>query len=203
MDTEEEEKLERLQHQREKLVGVVKDGLNKLPQNGYTLSSIFKGIEENEKEYKKFRELLKSKRQSLKELDQLDEMINDFNYVMFHQHFFGELNEFDLAKRDQWFNSPGLDLLFQDYCGIVGLDAKHSMALSSACQYMILFPFVLILDLFFFNNSEIWVSLSSDGFTDLFNNCDYVVLLVILAFSILTLLRPMTQYHGMTKLSIP
>jgi hypothetical protein len=42
-------------------------------------------------------------------------MINDMNYMMFHQHLFGELNEFELAKRDQWFNSPGLDLLFQDY----------------------------------------------------------------------------------------
>jgi len=38
MDTQEEEKLERLQMEREKLVGVVKEGLDRLPQNGYSLN---------------------------------------------------------------------------------------------------------------------------------------------------------------------
>jgi len=37
MDTQEEEKLERLQMEREKLVGLVKEGLDRLPQNGYSL----------------------------------------------------------------------------------------------------------------------------------------------------------------------
>jgi hypothetical protein len=41
-------------------------------------------IEAKEFEYKQFREALKLKRKSLGELDYLDEMINDMNYMMFH-----------------------------------------------------------------------------------------------------------------------
>jgi hypothetical protein len=41
-------------------------------------------IEYSENEYKAFREALKAKRKNLDELDYLDEMINDFNYMMFH-----------------------------------------------------------------------------------------------------------------------
>lgn len=103
-----------------------------MPQSGYSLTAKLREIEANEAEYKEFRESLKSKRKTLSELDYLDEMINDFNYMMFHQHLFGELNEFELAKRDLWFNSPGLDLLFLDYTGVIGLNPYHSMALNSA-----------------------------------------------------------------------
>lgn len=152
MDTQEEEKLEKLQTEREKLVGVIKEGLDKLPQNGYTLQSHFRDIEKAEHEYKSFRESLKKKRESLKELDYLDEMINDFNYMMFHQHNFGELNEFELAKRDLWFNDPGLDLLFLDYGGIIGFDHKHTFQLNCAIQYILAFPFVLMFDLLAFSN---------------------------------------------------
>lgn len=112
MDTQEEEKLERLQNQREQMLGVVREGLDKLPQNGYSLNSKLRTIDDAEWDYREFREVLKEKRAGLKELDHLDEMINDFNYVMFHQHFFGEDNEFELAKADLWFNSPGIDMLF-------------------------------------------------------------------------------------------
>ena len=84
MDTAEEEKLENLQVEREKLIGVVKDGLDALPQNGYSLSSKFREIEEKEYDYKHFRDSLGKKRKGLQELDYLDEMINDFNYMMFH-----------------------------------------------------------------------------------------------------------------------
>ncbi len=45
----------------------------------------------------------------------MDEMINDFNYMMFHQHLFGQLNEFELARKDILYNSPGLDMLLWDY----------------------------------------------------------------------------------------
>jgi hypothetical protein len=76
--------LERLQAEREKLVGAVKDGLNRLPQNCYSLESKFAEIDEAELDYKIFRDSLKKKRKTLEELDVLDEMINDFNYVMFH-----------------------------------------------------------------------------------------------------------------------
>jgi DNA repair exonuclease SbcCD ATPase subunit len=113
MDTEEELKLERLEAEREKALNIVKEDLEKLPQNGgNSLHAKFREIESKENEYREFREDLKSKRQNLSELDYLDEMINDFNYMMFHQHLFGELNEYELAKRDLIFNSPGLDLLF-------------------------------------------------------------------------------------------
>lgn len=89
-----------MQKEREKIVGVVKEDLVYLPQNGYSLYEKCRDIEYQENEYKSFRESLKSKRKNLEELDYLDEMINDFNYMMFHQHLFGELNEFELAKRD-------------------------------------------------------------------------------------------------------
>ena len=78
----------------------MKEDLVYLPQNGYNLYEKCRDIEYQENEYKSFRESLKSKRKNLEELDYLDEMINDFNYMMFHQHLFGELNEFELAKRD-------------------------------------------------------------------------------------------------------
>jgi hypothetical protein len=55
-----------------------------LPQNGYTLYEKCRDIEYQENEYKGFREQLKTKRKNLEELDYLDEMINDFNYMMFH-----------------------------------------------------------------------------------------------------------------------
>lgn len=129
-------------------------------------------------------------------------MINDFNYMMFHQHLFGDLNEFELAKRDQWFNSPGLDLLFQDYCGVVGLNPYHSIALNSAIQHVLIFPLVLMLDLLLFSNSEVWVSFAKSGFDDLTTYCDWRVLLVIIILSLLTLTRPVVQFYGMTKLSI-
>lgn len=103
--------MERLQKEREKQVGVVKEGMDYLPQNGYSMYSKFRSIEKQENEYKKFRETLKTKRKTLSELDNMDEMINDFNYMMFHQHLFGQLNEFELAKRDLLYNSPGLDML--------------------------------------------------------------------------------------------
>ena len=48
------------------------------------MTSKFRDIEETEYDYKIFRESLKKKRKSMKELDYLDEMINDFNYMMFH-----------------------------------------------------------------------------------------------------------------------
>ena len=112
MDTQEAERLEKLHEEREKLVGLVKEDLDKLPQNGYSVEGKFRDVESQEFEYLLFRESLKKKRKGVEELDYLDEMINDFNYMMFHQHLFGELNEFELAKRDQIFNSPGLDLLF-------------------------------------------------------------------------------------------
>ena len=69
-------------------------------------------IEIGEYDYKNFREALKVKREALAELDYLDEMINDMNYMMFHQHLFGVRNEFELAKLDNMYNSPGRDLLF-------------------------------------------------------------------------------------------
>lgn len=81
MDTEEEEKLERLQIEREKIVGTVSKKMERLPQNGYSLYGKFRQIEEAEFEYRQFREALKKKRASFKELDALDEMINDFNYM--------------------------------------------------------------------------------------------------------------------------
>ncbi len=45
MDQQEEERLERLQKEREKQVGAVKEGLEHLPQNGYSLYSKFRSIE--------------------------------------------------------------------------------------------------------------------------------------------------------------
>ncbi len=130
-------------------------------------------------------------------------MINDFNYMMFHQHLFGELNEFELAKRDEWYNSPGLDLLFQDYSGALGISFQHSLQLNSALQFIFLLPTILVLDLLFFQNSEIWVSLSPSGFSDLFTHCDGWVLLLLLGFSLLTLLRPAVQFKALTALALP
>jgi hypothetical protein len=52
MDTDEEEKLERLQQEREKIVGAVKKTMDRLPQNGYSMFSKFRQIEDNEYEYK-------------------------------------------------------------------------------------------------------------------------------------------------------
>ncbi len=83
-----------------------------LPQNGYSVTDKLREIELNEYAYKDFREALKVKREALAELDYLDEMINDMNYMMFHQHLFGERNEFELTKLDNMYNSPGRDLLF-------------------------------------------------------------------------------------------
>lgn len=42
MDTAEEEKLERLQAEREKLVGLEMEDMEKLPQNGYSLTGKFR-----------------------------------------------------------------------------------------------------------------------------------------------------------------
>jgi hypothetical protein len=90
-------------------------------------------IEAQEFDYKNFRETLKLKRKTLGELDNLDEMINDFNYLLFHQHMFGELNEFELSKLDNFYNSPGMDLMFQDYCGILGFGNVHTFTLNCIC----------------------------------------------------------------------
>lgn len=54
--------------------------MDKLPQNGYSVTGKLRQIEAQEFEYKQFRESLKLKRKTLGELDFLDEMINDFNY---------------------------------------------------------------------------------------------------------------------------
>lgn len=72
--------MEKLQQEREKLVGTVKEHLDRLPQNGYSVTDKLRQIEAQEFEYKQFRETLKLKRKTLGELDFLDEMINDFNY---------------------------------------------------------------------------------------------------------------------------
>ena len=63
---------------------MVREDLVYLPQTGYSLYEKCLDIEYMENEYKGFREALKAKRKNLEELDYLDEMINDFNYMMFH-----------------------------------------------------------------------------------------------------------------------
>jgi hypothetical protein len=65
-------------------VGIVKEDLEHLPQNGYSVTSKMREIEALEIEYKEFREALVTRRKTLGELDYLDEMINDFNYLLFH-----------------------------------------------------------------------------------------------------------------------
>jgi hypothetical protein len=115
-------------------------------------------IEAQEIEYKQFREALTNRRKNLGELDYLDEMINDFNYLLFHQHVFGEMNEFELAKLDKRFNSPGMDLMFQDYCGIVGIGNFHSMVLNCICQFIVIFPVALIFEHIAWGDPETWVT---------------------------------------------
>lgn len=139
------------------------EDLERLPQNGYSLQSKLRDIEQKEFDYLLFRESLKSKRKTFQELDYLDEMINDFNYMMFHQHLFAEQNEFELAKKDQWFNSPGLDLLFQDYCGVIGTSPEVTFYLNNALQYILLFPTILILDVLAFDSFETWVGFTQSG----------------------------------------
>ena len=73
-----------MQQEREKVVGIVKEDLEQLPQNGYSVTSKMREIEAKEIEYKEFRDALVSRRKTLGELDYLDEMINDFNYLLFH-----------------------------------------------------------------------------------------------------------------------
>lgn len=184
-------------------VGLIREDLDRLPQNGYSLYSKFRDIEDSEYNYRRFREMLAAKREGLKELDPLDEMINDFNYIMFHQHLFGGLNEFELAKLDEWFNSPGLDCLFQDYCGVVGLSPFHSVALNSAIQYVLVFPTALILDLNLFSDGDYWVSARLSDVSTLLASCDWQVIVTIVAFSLLTVFRPLTQFHCMKQLSLP
>ncbi len=65
-------------------MGIVKEDLEHLPQNGYSVTSKMREIEALEIEYKEFREALVTRRKTLGELDYLDEMINDFNYLLFH-----------------------------------------------------------------------------------------------------------------------
>lgn len=76
------------------------------------------------------------------------------------------------------------------------------MVLNCACQFVLTFPLVLMVDLMLFNNSEIWVGLGQSGFDNLFSNCDYVTIIIVMGFSVLTLLRPLTQFHGVKKLSM-
>lgn len=127
-------------------------------------------------------------------------MINDFNYMMFHQHLFAELNEFELAKRDQIFNSPGLDLFYQDNNGVVGLSPYHSMALNAAIQFVLIFPTALILELMIFNNSETWAGFS--GYDELFENCSTASLYILLVFGLTSLFRPLTAYFAQIKFSV-
>jgi len=122
------------------------------------VTSKMREIEAQEIEYKQFREALTNRRKNLGELDYLDEMINDFNYLLFHQHVFGEMNEFELAKLDKRFNSPGMDLMFQDYCGIVGIGNFHSMVLNCICQFIVIFPVALIFEHIAWGDPETWVT---------------------------------------------
>ena len=54
-----------------------------------------------------------------------------------------------------------------------------------------MFPFLLILDLVLFNNSEAWVSATSDGIKNLTDNCSFYVIAVLGGISILTCFRPL------------
>ena len=47
----------------------------------------------------------------MRNLDSLEEMIHDTNYLVFNQHLFGEFNGLEAALLDQWFNSHAIDLL--------------------------------------------------------------------------------------------
>jgi len=76
------------------------------------------------------------------------------------------------------------------------------MVLNCACQFVLTFPLVLMLDLFLFDNNEIWVGLGQSGFDDLLSNCDYITIIILIGFSVLTLLRPLAQFHGVKKLSM-
>ena len=40
----------------------------------------------------------------------LDEMVTDFDKMLFNLHLFCGFNEVELTRLDEWFNSPGLDL---------------------------------------------------------------------------------------------
>ncbi len=136
------------------------------------------------------------------ELDNLDEMINDFNYLLFHQHMFGELNEYELAKLDILYNSPGMDLMFQDYCGILGLSNFHSFAINCICQYLVIFPVALIFEYIAWGDPETWVTFKASGFTALFNSSDWRMLVVLICLSLLTLFRPLTHYQAFMNLSL-
>lgn len=159
-------------------------------------------IEAQEIEYKQFREALKLKRKTLGELDFLDEMINDFNYLLFHQHMFGELNEFELAKWDNFFNSPGMDLMFQDYCGILGLSNYHTFAINCICQFLVILPITLIFENIAWGDPETWVTFKSQAFSDLAKSSDWRMLIVLVCLSLLTVFRPIVHFQAFTNLSL-
>lgn len=60
-------------------------------------------------------------------------MAHDFNYLMFHQHLFAELNELQSTKLDLRFISPGNDLVSMDMTHTMGLSYNHTFQLVTAC----------------------------------------------------------------------
>jgi lipid-A-disaccharide synthase-like uncharacterized protein len=74
--------------------------------------------------------------------------------------------------------------------------------LNSACQFVLVCPTALALDLIIYENSEIWVSLGNVGFGNLVEHCSIWVLLGIIGFSLLCLGRPVAQYFGSKRLSV-
>ena len=129
-------------------------------------------------------------------------MTNDFNYVMFNQHLFGDQNEFELAKRDQWFNCPGRDLLIQDYSQIVGLDHKNTFSLVCLCQYLFIFPCFSLFEQFVFGNNERWTTFYRYGWEELFVYCDWRIVVFLIGYSIIVVIRPVIIHIGVKSYTL-
>jgi hypothetical protein len=84
----------------------------------------------------------------------------------------------------------------------VGLNTYHSFALNTALQFVLIFPTALILELIVFENSEDWVTFSPSAISDLTTFCDPNAIIILLAFGVTILLRPITAYQAMTNFNV-
>jgi hypothetical protein len=57
-------------------------------------------------------------------------------------------------------NNPGLDLSL-DSAGAVGIYMEHTYVLSSVCEYLFMFPLLILCDRMMFENTEAWTYFDS------------------------------------------